>query len=42
MTVGTTHSGKTTFAKLLEKRLINSIVIDQEVQGEFLEKHYPS
>ncbi|MEK3953785.1 AAA family ATPase [Psychrobacillus sp. FSL K6-1464] len=42
MTVGTTHSGKTTFAKFLEKRLINSIVIDQDVQGEFLEKHYPS
>lgn len=42
MTVGTTHSGKTTFAKLLEKRLINSVVIDQDVQGEFLEKHYPS
>ncbi|WP_192797372.1 ATP-binding protein [Psychrobacillus glaciei] len=42
MTIGTTHSGKTTFAKILEKRLINSIVIDQDVQGEFLEKHYPS
>ncbi|MDF2066530.1 AAA family ATPase [Bacillus sp. Cr_A10] len=42
MTVGTTHSGKTTFANLLEKRLINSVVIDQDAQGEFLEKHYPS
>lgn len=40
MTVGKTHSGKTTFAKLLEKHLMNSVVIDQDHHAEFLHKHY--
>ncbi|WP_102275544.1 ATP-binding protein [Cytobacillus massiliigabonensis] len=40
MTVGVTHSGKTTFAKLLEKRMTNSIVVDQDLQEEFLQKNY--
>ena len=40
MTVGKTHSGKTTFAKLLEQRLEGSFVMDQDNQAEFLNTHY--
>ncbi|WP_225321656.1 ATP-binding protein [Psychrobacillus sp. AK 1817] len=40
MTVGKTHSGKTTFAKLLEKHLANSVIIDQDNHAEFLATHY--
>ncbi len=42
MTVGKTHSGKTTFAKALEKELANSVVIDQDNHAEFLKAYYPS
>jgi predicted kinase len=40
MTVGKTHSGKTTFAKALEKELHNSVVIDQDNHAEFLHLYY--
>ena len=40
MTVGKTHSGKTTFSKSLEKEMHNSVVIDQDNHAEFLQKHY--
>ncbi|MFE1245135.1 AAA family ATPase [Fictibacillus sp. NPDC058756] len=40
MTVGKTHSGKTTFAKALEKELHNSVVIDQDNHAEFLHAYY--
>ncbi|WP_313891808.1 AAA family ATPase [Psychrobacillus sp.] len=40
MTVGKTHSGKTTFAKALEKELLNSVVIDQDNHAEFLQTYY--
>ncbi|OOE12516.1 AAA family ATPase [Fictibacillus arsenicus] len=40
MTVGKTHSGKTTFAKALEKELHNSVVIDQGNHAEFLHSYY--
>ncbi|MFJ8065117.1 ATP-binding protein [Psychrobacillus sp. NPDC096426] len=42
MTVGLTHSGKTTFAKALEKELPNSVVIDQDIHAEFLHTYYES
>lgn len=42
MTVGITHSGKTTFARALEKELHNSIVIDQDNHAEFLHTFYES
>jgi predicted kinase len=42
MTVGKTHSGKTTFAKELEQHLINSIVIDQDNHAEFVNTYYKS
>ncbi|WP_277585588.1 AAA family ATPase [Psychrobacillus antarcticus] len=42
MTVGKTHSGKTTFAEVLEKELLNSVVIDQDNHAEFLHTHYQS
>lgn len=42
MTVGKTHSGKTTFAKSLEKQMPNSVVIDQDHQAEFLNTYYPA
>lgn len=35
ITVGKTHSGKTTFARMLEKRLTNSIVMDQDNHAAF-------
>ncbi|WP_318837459.1 ATP-binding protein [Psychrobacillus glaciei] len=40
MTVGKTHSGKTTFAKALEEQISNSIVIDQDNHAEFLHTYY--
>lgn len=40
LTVGKTHSGKTTFAKALEKLLPNSVVIDQDNHAEFLHTYY--
>ncbi|MCU4988680.1 ATP-binding protein [Bacillus cereus] len=40
ITVGKTHSGKTTFAKALEKELPHSFVMDQDNQAEFVNTHY--
>ncbi|ANY76272.1 ATP-binding protein [Paenibacillus ihbetae] len=40
MTVGKTHSGKTTFAKELESVLQQAIVIDQDNHAEFINSHY--
>lgn len=40
ITVGKTHSGKTTFAKELEKELNNSIVMDQDNHAEFINTYY--
>ncbi|HHT7227459.1 TPA: AAA family ATPase [Bacillus cereus] len=40
ITVGKTHSGKTTFAKELEKELPNSFIMDQDNQAEFINTHY--
>ncbi len=40
MTVGKTHSGKTTFARLLEHSLENSFVMDQDNQAEFINTYY--
>lgn len=40
MTVGKTHSGKTTFAKALEQKLENSVVMDQDNHAEFLNTYY--
>lgn len=42
ITVGKTHSGKTTFAEALEKELANSVVIDQDNHAEFLHTYYQS
>jgi hypothetical protein len=42
MTVGKTHSGKTTFAKALERQLHNSLVIDQDNHAEFINTYYKS
>jgi predicted kinase len=40
MTVGMTHSGKSTFAQMLKSRLENAIVIDQDNHAEFLQTYY--
>ncbi|MGQ7874661.1 AAA family ATPase [Bacillus sp. 1A] len=40
ITVGKTHSGKTTFARALEKELPHSFVMDQDNQAEFINVHY--
>lgn len=40
ITVGKTHSGKTTFAKALEKELENSFVMDQDYNAEFINTFY--
>lgn len=40
LTVGKTHSGKTTFARKLETALSGAFVLDQDVQAEFLNHHY--
>ena len=41
MTIGKTHSGKTTFGKKLEEKLPKSIVVDQDNHATFLHTHYP-
>ena len=40
ITVGKTHSGKTTFARALEQELSNSLVIDQDNHAEFINTYY--
>jgi adenylate kinase family enzyme len=40
ITVGKTHSGKTTFAKALEQQMHNSLVIDQDNHAEFINTYY--
>ncbi|WHY27032.1 AAA family ATPase [Bacillus wiedmannii] len=40
ITVGKTHSGKTTFARALEKELPHSFVMEQDNQAEFINAHY--
>jgi tRNA uridine 5-carbamoylmethylation protein Kti12 len=40
LTVGKTHSGKSTFARLLEKELSNSFVMDQDNHAEFINTYY--
>ncbi|MGR3774215.1 ATP-binding protein [Bacillus paramycoides] len=40
ITVGKTHSGKTTFARALEKELSHSFVMDQDNQAEFINTYY--
>lgn len=40
ITVGKTHSGKSTFAKKLAKKLNNSFVMDQDNHAEFINKYY--
>ena len=40
ITVGKTHSGKTTFAKALEKELKNSVMIDQDNHALFINTYY--
>ncbi|PYZ96736.1 CRISPR-associated protein Cas2 [Alteribacter lacisalsi] len=40
ITVGKTHSGKTTFAKALEKKLDNAFVMDQDHHAAFINTHY--
>ncbi|MGE7601548.1 ATP-binding protein [Peribacillus sp. NPDC097675] len=40
ITVGKTHSGKTTFARALEKKLNNAFVMDQDNQAEFINTYY--
>jgi predicted kinase len=40
MTVGKTHSGKTSFARALEQELNNSLVIDQDNHAEFINTYY--
>jgi tRNA uridine 5-carbamoylmethylation protein Kti12 len=40
ITVGKTHSGKTTFARVLEEKLNNSLVIDQDNHAEFINTFY--
>ena len=42
LTIGKTHSGKSTFAKLLKSNLPNSIVIDQDNHATFLNTYYSS
>ncbi|MFS0690348.1 ATP-binding protein [Sporosarcina sp. 179-K 8C2 HS] len=40
ITVGKTHSGKTSFARALEQKLENSIVMDQDNHGAFINTYY--
>lgn len=40
ITVGKTHSGKTTFARALEKQLDHSFVMDQDNHAEFINTYY--
>ncbi|WP_339217678.1 AAA family ATPase [Ornithinibacillus sp. FSL M8-0202] len=40
ITVGKTHSGKSTFARELEKELENAFVLDQDNHAEFINTYY--
>ncbi|MFC7684985.1 AAA family ATPase [Ureibacillus sp. GCM10028918] len=40
ITVGKTHSGKSTFARELESKLENSFVLDQDNHAEFINTYY--
>ncbi|MEZ2715053.1 ATP-binding protein [Niallia circulans] len=40
MTVGVTHSGKSTFYANVKSRLENAIVMDQDNHAEFLQTYY--
>lgn len=40
ITIGKTHSGKTTFARALEKEFPNSFIMDPDNQAEFINTHY--
>lgn len=40
LTIGPTHSGKTTIARQLEQALPHFVVLDQDNQAEFLNTHY--
>ncbi|XXM70640.1 ATP-binding protein [Lysinibacillus sphaericus] len=40
MTVGKTHSGKSTFAHELEKMMENAVVVDQDRHAEFINTYY--
>lgn len=40
LTIGKTHSGKTTFARALEQSLPESVVIDRDDLAEFINTHY--
>ena len=40
ITVGKTHSGKSTFAKALEKELSHSFILDQDNHAEFIHTYY--
>ncbi|WP_274648758.1 ATP-binding protein [Paenibacillus humicola] len=42
ITVGKTHSGKTTFARSLEAQLHHSVVFDQDNHAAFINAHYKS
>lgn len=42
VTVGKTHSGKTTFATKLDEQLQNAIVIDQDNHAAFINTYYKS
>ena len=42
MTVGKTHSGKTTFAHKLEEETTHSVIIDQDNHAQFLKDYYPA
>lgn len=41
MTVGKTHSGKTTFGMELAKKIKKSCVLDADILSEFLKTTYP-
>lgn len=40
ITIGKTHSGKSTFARSLERACSNCVVIDQDIHAEFLQSTY--
>jgi uridine kinase len=40
MIVGMNHSGKTTFARQLEQKVNNLVVVENDVRREFAEKNY--
>lgn len=42
LTVGKTHSGKSTFAHMLEDVMDNSVVVDQDNHAAFINTHYKS